>query len=605
MVEAYSLQLGIAYFLLVGHLARQLFQSIKLPGAVAIIIVGFIGSFFMQSELLAARNELQMLAFFLILLRAGSEIDLRSLGKPDLLMLIIVPGLCEMTAIAIYAMYVYNWTAIEGYVLGCILFCLGEGLVVPKVCQFAKVYPGHPLIQDMMIWVPLEATLALTVFGVLTSESEPSEASQGTQIGGVILQLSCTAFFGLTLGFAAGFFSKVRSKILLPAIEEFPERMRRLRKKKRKQDKTMQKALSRRSKSKDQDWDAQALADTSTLSIPEDAEHLPASAVVMQLDKLFDELPQESPSHSRPQKNTIEIILDEKEVQYIQRPLFTNCKAEALVLVCGLCLFAMGLGEEGGVPEGFILDKWLFQPELFVLLTACGFKYGIGDEIMHDIQHSLDSIWVFGSIVLFGSIGSKTSVSVFKETGNVLPLFIIGQIARFVSIVLVRTVTMPIRSCKCRACWATNKRLILADSAFYFTCVIAKASIQGALGSIPTMKKFFEGEEDAVNVRVMISTAAKISIIFYAIIGCIALEIAGPRLLLYTQQARLNCVCEKTIPGQQYAVQEDGSPYKAQKDDSKRSLIELLESKRDLLEEKAVQHLRSNNMSKCCWLGIF
>jgi hypothetical protein len=604
MVEAYSLQLGIAYFLIVGHLARQLFQSIKLPGAVAIIIVGFIGSFFMQSELLAARNELQMLAFFLILLRAGSEIDLRSLGKPDLLMLIIIPGLCEMTAIAIYAMYVFNWRAVEGYVLGCILFCLGEGLVVPKVCQFAKVYPGHPLIQDMMIWVPLEATFALTVFGILTSESEPSDASEGTQIGGVILQLSCTAFFGLTLGFAAGFFSKIRSKILLPAIEEFPERMRRLRKKKKKQDKAMQKALSRRSKSKDHDWDAQALADETTLSI-EGPDRLPASAVVMQLDKLFDELPMESPSHARPHKNAIEVILDEKEVQYIQRPLFTNCKAEALVLVFGLCLFAMGLGEEGGVPEGFIADKWLFQPELFVLLTACGFKYGIGDEIMHDIQHSLDSIWVFGSIVLFGSIGSKTTVSVFKETGNVLPLFIVGSLARFLSIVGVRTVTMPIRSCKCNACWNTNKRLILADSAFYFTCVFAKASIQGALGSIPTTKKFFEGDIDAVHVRVMISTAAKIAIIFYAIIGCIALEIAGPKLLLYTQQARLNCVCEKVIPGQQYVVQEDGSASKAQKDDSKRSLIDLLESKRDLLEEKAVHHLRANNMSRCCWLGMF
>eukprot|EP00435_Cladocopium_sp_Y103_P009094 s5350_g2.t1 len=87
----YPVQLGLAYLFLVGYFARTIFLSAGLPPSVGVILVGFAFSYFFQydpwqncaCDLLSARDELQELSFFLVLLIAGLEIrlkDLRSLA---------------------------------------------------------------------------------------------------------------------------------------------------------------------------------------------------------------------------------------------------------------------------------------------------------------------------------------------------------------------------------------------------------------------------------------------------------------------------------------------------------------------------------------------
>jgi len=559
----YSLELGIAYFLIAGHLARQLFTAMKLPGAVAILITGFAGSTFMQHELLASRNYIQGLAFFVILVRAGTEVDLRQAADLPLLMVIILPAMLEMTAIALYAMFVYDYEALEAYVLGCILFCLGDGLVVPKICQFAKLFPGHPLVKSMMVWVPLEATLALTVFGILQGIAQPGMEDVSAELlaGATILQLTCTTLIGALLGISMGFLARIRHKILLPSRAKLLARLPRL---------SVSGGLDWRITNEPmptifeeatggqplptfevtRDWTSSGRAFDCGASGQSDEDH-PHSLRQVSQSSFHSEASiaqSEASSHGSKEKRPKESEAELADLQeYIQRPLFSNCKAETLILLLGSCLVAKGLGEEGGAPIGFIKHFNLFQPELFVILTACGFKYGAGHELIHDIHTNLDHVWVFGSLVLFSMIGSKTDLAVFSKLSQVLPLFAVGALTRFLSIVAVMSITLPMRSCRCKNCYPVSKSLILAESTFCFLCTIARASIQGAIGGVPLTRAFFSETSGNKAVRIFIADAAKLAIIFYALIGSVLLEVFGPRLLAHIQRVRsaaLKCEVE-------------------------------------------------------------
>lgn len=220
----------------------------------------------------------------------------------------------------------------------------------------------------------------------------------------------------------------------------------------------------------------------------------------------------------------------------IMRPLFSNCHAESLLLIVGAALLAMGLGGKGGVPLGFMEGELLFIPELFVMVTGCAFAQVSGKEVMHSVHQGLDCVWVFGSIVLFGMIGSKMTASTFGYIPNILPIIAVGVTARFIGIFSITALTLPLRSCPCAKCYPANKAMIWADAAFYFLCVMAKASVQGALGAVPVQEHFFSYNPAASEVQSFISNAAKLYIMFFAILGMVALELLGPRLLRYSQR---------------------------------------------------------------------
>merc|ERR1719382_355272 len=128
--RGYPLELGWAYLLLAGYLARVAFASVRLPGAVGVLLVGYAFSHFMQEDILAARDDLQRFAFFLVLLNAGFEVSIKRL-RPRILVISLLPAVLEMAGIAAVAVLLQGFSVVQGCVLGCVLFPLGEGLVIP------------------------------------------------------------------------------------------------------------------------------------------------------------------------------------------------------------------------------------------------------------------------------------------------------------------------------------------------------------------------------------------------------------------------------------------------------------------------------------------
>jgi len=439
----YPIELGLAYLLLVGYGVRTVFLSASLPGAVGVLLSGFAFSYFFQYQLLASRDELQELAFFLVLLIAGLEIRLRDLNAYIFIMAIL-PASLEMLAIAAYAIYFMNFSPIEGLVLGNILFAIGDGLVIPKMKELGAHFHGHPLPRLMFTWAPLEASYALAMFGVLSGFAVPqgstdSAADIAKLVAGNGLRIIFTVLGGALLGNLSGWCLKHRTRVSIGG-----------------------------------------------------------------------------------------------------KQVFTGTSVEAFLMVISTGLLAYSLGGSSSItghallPLGFS-DGSLFQSELFVILTGVFLADSCTEEALHEIEGVLGGVWVFGQLILFSMIGSRTTVDIFPEfVPQVLPMLLVGISFRLIGIVIGISSSLYLNL----QGHPFSAQYVMQDAMFCFLATLPRATIQGALGQVPITESFFKSQRNSARVEDFIFLAARLYIVFMAVFGMILLNFFGPRMCLATIQRK-------------------------------------------------------------------
>eukprot|EP00440_Ansanella_granifera_P037612 gb/GFBE01040808.1/.p1 GENE.gb/GFBE01040808.1/~~gb/GFBE01040808.1/.p1 ORF type:complete len:593 (+),score=118.32 gb/GFBE01040808.1/:1-1779(+) len=427
----YPLQLGLAYLFLGGYLVRTVFVSAGLPSSVGVILVGFVFSFFFQYELLEARDALQELAFFLVLLTAGMEIRLKDL-RVYLFVMAFFPATCELITIAAYGVFVLGYSAIEGLVLGTILVAIGDGLVIPKMKEFGFRFQGHPMPRLMFAWAPLEASFALTMFGVLSGFAAPSEGPvhASTLIAFNVGRIVATVGAGAVLGSVSGWLIQNRRKLALNGQQ-----------------------------------------------------------------------------------------------------VFTGTPVEGflMILAVGLAAYGLGSGETGDelVPMPGSVGGSLFQPELMVIMTGVFFAAVVQEKELHEVESVMGGVWIFGQIVLFSMIGSRTTLDIFPEFfDHVFPLLMCGLLARFLGILCAISATIFLQL----PGHPFKESMVMQDTVFCFLSTLPRATIQGALGQVPVTQHFFRGELGSSACRDFIFLAARLYIIVMSVCGMILLNTFGPRL---------------------------------------------------------------------------
>mmetsp|Transcript_5812 Transcript_5812/g.11646 ORF Transcript_5812/g.11646 Transcript_5812/m.11646 type:complete len:671 (+) Transcript_5812:105-2117(+) len=445
----YPVQLGLAYLFLVGYFARSFFLSVKLPGAVGVILSGFAFSYFMQADILHARDQLQQLAFFLVLLTAGFEISLWDL-RPYILVMAWLPAALELFGIAFYGAVVLGYTWVEALVLGTCLFCIGDGLVIPKMNDFGRQFKDHPLPRLIFMTAPLEASFALTFFGILVGLSEPAHQTS-PQIGLVVLanvlRIVATLATGALLGAASGWLIPRRSRLR----------------------------------------------------------------------------------------------------SVTGQPVFTGASVEAFLMILAVALAAFGIGmeQEGGrafVPIGFCMGS-LFQPELLVIVMGTFFGAVSDSEVLRQVEQTMGGVWVFGQLVLFSMLGSRTETGAFAVFMDVLPIMVVGIAFRLAGVFLATIVTQPMRPCRCTACRQANWASICPDALFCFLSTLPRATIQGALGAVPSTQRFFQGDPRSGHVQNFIADSARIYIVCMAVLGSVFLDAIGPMALRATARRKQQFPC--------------------------------------------------------------
>jgi NhaP-type Na+/H+ or K+/H+ antiporter len=139
---------SIALIVLLGLFSDYLFNRIKLPGLLGMLIIGILCGphvfNMMQPELLKVSADLRMVALIVILLRAGLELrkdTLNRVGKTALVMS-CVPAIFEGTVIFLLAPILLCISYLEAAILGAIIAAVSPAVVVPLMIKFIDKKKG-------------------------------------------------------------------------------------------------------------------------------------------------------------------------------------------------------------------------------------------------------------------------------------------------------------------------------------------------------------------------------------------------------------------------------------------------------------------------------
>lgn len=175
--------------------------AMRLPPVLGMLMVGIIFNGLGEHvEGIAHIHEVQVefapliteLFFFMVLLRAGLELKFGDIELIHIL-LGVLPYLADVAAVAAVARLTgYAFSTRQALVMGLIMACLGDGLVLPKVMEFKKVYPRAQMPGLMFVAAPIEATVALTLIGLFVNLSAPNGGSVQMQLIVAVQRMACT-----------------------------------------------------------------------------------------------------------------------------------------------------------------------------------------------------------------------------------------------------------------------------------------------------------------------------------------------------------------------------------------------------------------------------
>lgn len=209
---------SIMLILLVGFLFGKVFEKLKLPGLLGMILGGILigpyGLKYLDADLLNISPDIRTLALIIILLRAGLGLNkdiLKKVGKTAIKMSII-PCIFEGFTITFVASKLLNIPAIEAGMLGFIIAAVSPAVVVPSMLDLKEkklgMEKGIPII--ILAGSSIDDVFAITLFTAFLGMSTKSGESIGMQIAKIPIEI----IGGIALGIVTGF-------ILYKAFEKF------------------------------------------------------------------------------------------------------------------------------------------------------------------------------------------------------------------------------------------------------------------------------------------------------------------------------------------------------------------------------------------------
>lgn len=165
---------SLVIMLLCGILFSRLFQGIKLPGLLGLIILGIlIGPYaagILDENLLLISDDIRLVALIIILLRAGLGLNLDILRRVGLtaLKMSAIPCLLEGFAVTYAAHYFLNLPILEAGMLGFIIAAVSPAVIVPSMIELRDrgwgMHKGVPII--VLAGASVDDVFAITLFSV-------------------------------------------------------------------------------------------------------------------------------------------------------------------------------------------------------------------------------------------------------------------------------------------------------------------------------------------------------------------------------------------------------------------------------------------------------
>ena len=198
---------SLALILAGGLIAGLLFQKLKLPGLIGMILVGIIlsphAANLLDNSILNIAGDLRQIALVIILTRAGLTLnvkDLKQVGRPAVL-LCFVPACFEIVGILILGPIFFRISFAEAGVLGAVLAAVSPAVIVPRMIRLMEEGYGtkKSIPQMILAGASVDDVFVIVVFTSFLSMVQEKGTSAVS-----FIQVPIAIALGILLGVVFG-----------------------------------------------------------------------------------------------------------------------------------------------------------------------------------------------------------------------------------------------------------------------------------------------------------------------------------------------------------------------------------------------------------------
>lgn len=198
---------SLALIFLVGLLMGSIFNKLKLPSLLGMIITGMILSPYalnlLDPSIMGISADLRQVALVVILTRAGLSLnieDLKKVGRPAILMC-FVPACFEIVGVILIAVPLLGVSITEAAIMGSVLAAVSPAVVVPGMLRIMEEGYGvkKSIPQLILAGASVDDVFVIVLFTAFTSIESGGEVFPMS-----FVQIPISILLGVALGLACG-----------------------------------------------------------------------------------------------------------------------------------------------------------------------------------------------------------------------------------------------------------------------------------------------------------------------------------------------------------------------------------------------------------------
>ncbi|MFA9463662.1 MAG: cation:proton antiporter [Velocimicrobium sp.] len=198
---------SLALIFLLGLLLGSIFNRLKLPSLLGMILTGMILSPYafnlLDPSIITISADLRELALVIILTRAGLSLnlkDLKKVGRPAVLMC-FVPACFEIIGVVLVAPSLFGLSLVESLIMGSVIAAVSPAVIVPRMIHIIEEGYGieHGVPQLILAGSSVDDVFVIVLFTAFTSLEKGGKMSPIH-----ILQIPFSILLGIVVGIAIG-----------------------------------------------------------------------------------------------------------------------------------------------------------------------------------------------------------------------------------------------------------------------------------------------------------------------------------------------------------------------------------------------------------------
>lgn len=200
--------LSLALIIIFGLFANKLFEKIKLPGLLGMLVVGILmGPYvfdILHKDILLISPDLRKIALIVILLRAGLGIKKETLNKIGIpaIKMSFIPGILEGFTLIIITIYSFNLSLSEAGILSFIIAAVSPAVVVPSMLSLIEKGKGKSKGIPTLILASasIDDVFAITIYSTFLSIYTSNNIDILTQL----ISIPISIILGISIGIIIG-----------------------------------------------------------------------------------------------------------------------------------------------------------------------------------------------------------------------------------------------------------------------------------------------------------------------------------------------------------------------------------------------------------------